>query len=56
MSESKDRHDFINNALRLEILNKLICESLDKKEVPNKEHLQDLEAFLKDHLDLLNKI
>ena len=56
MSDNKDRHDFINNALRLEILNKLICESLDKKEVPEKEHLQDLESFLKDHLELIQKI
>ena len=50
---NKCRHDFINNALRVEVLNKLITESLEKEENPEVEYLLDLKKFLSQHQELL---
>ncbi len=55
MFSAEDRHDFINNSLRLEILNKLICEQLEKKEEPDQEMLDDLLPTLEKHLEILKK-
>lgn len=49
------RHDFINNALRIEILNKMICEDLEKNKQPNDEFVKDLTKFLEDHLQFLKQ-
>jgi len=49
------RHDFINNSLRIETLNKLICEELEKNEQPLKEYVEDLKIFLADHITMLEK-
>ena len=53
---SKIRHDFINNALRIEVLNTLICEALDQKAKLPKEEVSDLINFLNMHLDYLKEI
>jgi len=52
---SKARHDFINNAIRIEVLNNLITESLDKDDKINDEYLNDLSKFLDLHKQLLEK-
>ena len=49
------RHDFINNSLRIENLNKLICEELEKNEQPLLEYVEDLKKFLADHIKMLEK-
>ena len=52
----KLKHDFINNTLRLEVLNNLIAEALDaKSEIPQIE-LLDLIKFTQLHLELVNQI
>lgn len=51
----QNRHEFINNSLRLEILNKMICEELEKNQAPNPEYLKDLEKFLKEHISFLEE-
>ena len=49
------RHDFINNSLRIETLNKMICEELEKDQQPLEEYVEDLKKFLADHIELLSK-
>jgi hypothetical protein len=56
MMESKLRHDFLNNCLRIEILNRLLSEAIEKNSVPQKEHVEDLAGFLNEHLNYLEKI
>lgn len=52
----KTKHDFINNTLRIEVLNTLIADALDqKKEIPGLE-LDDLIRFTELHLQLLKEI
>lgn len=53
MSVLNNRHDFINNAIRIDILNKLICEAIEKNIDPNEEYVQDLTKFLEDHIKYL---
>lgn len=48
------RHDFINNSLRIETLNKLICLELEKNQQPLDQYVEDLKKFLIDHIELLN--
>lgn len=55
-SRSQEIHDFINNGLRLEVLNKLISESLEKKQDVDREYVSDLKKYLSDHIELANKI
>ena len=50
------KHDFINNSLRLEILSKLITESITKDEIPKKQFMDDFEKFLNIELNLLEDI
>ena len=56
MVSAEDRHDFINNSLRLEILNKLLCDQLEKREDLDAEMLKDLKPTLEKHLELLIKL
>lgn len=51
--DSQLKHDFINNGLRIEVLNKLISESLEKSEQPPKEQVDDLLSFLEQHIIFL---
>ena len=53
MDKSKVRHDFINNGLRIEVLNRLITDSLEKKENLNSEYLEDLDKALKAQISLV---
>lgn len=52
--DSQLRHDFINNALRIEIVNKLLTEKLENKEDIEQEMIEDLKQFLQDHLKYLS--
>ncbi len=54
--DSKTKHDFINNSLRIEVLNKLIGEKLENNLEPENEHVEDLKQFLADHLEYLKKL
>ncbi len=56
MDPSKVKHDFINNGLRIEILNKLISEALEQKTEIQENYLNDLSQFLKKHIELLKEI
>lgn len=56
MDKDKVQHDFINNGLRLDILNKLLTEQLEKNSALDLEYLNDLEIFLNVHLDLVKKL
>ncbi len=53
---SKIRHDFVNNGIRLEVLNKLITDKLEANQPQDTEHLTDLKTFLQLHLKLLEKL
>lgn len=50
------RHDFLNNCIRIEVLNKLLAESIDKKEVPEASLKEDLEKFLTLQLGYLKNL
>jgi hypothetical protein len=54
--ENNIRHDFINNGLRIEVLNKLITEAIESNQKVNPEYLEDLHRFLQDHVELINQI
>jgi hypothetical protein len=54
--ESQLRHDFINNSLRIEVLSKLICQSLESDSTPDKKYLEDFDKFLKEEITLLGKV
>lgn len=54
--DSKRKHDFTNNCLRIEILQKLILEDLDAGKTIQADRLQDYLTFLeeqKEHIKLL---
>ena len=51
---SKLKHDFSNNAIRIDVLNKLIIEQFESKEDIDREYLQDLKKFLTEHLQYLD--
>ena len=53
---SKLKHDFINNSLRIEIINTMVSEALQNNEPPKEEHLKDLGVFLKNHLEYLERL
>lgn len=56
MIEPKLRHDFLNNCLRIEVLNRLLSETIEKNLNPQKEHMEDLYSFLNDHVVYLDRI
>ena len=49
------KHDFTNNAIRIEVINKMITDKFEQKEAIDKEYLNDLKKFLQDHINYLNK-
>ncbi len=53
---SKLRHDFINNSLRLEVLNKILVDKLEKEESWDSEEVKDLEQFLILQQDLVKQL
>lgn len=55
MSE-KLHHDFLNNSLRIEVLNRLIGEKLEQKESPDEEYKADLEKFLNLQIEYLKQL
>ncbi len=54
--DPKTWHDFINNSLRLEVLIRLVCDSLQKNELPEKQYMDDLDRFLSVEKNLLVEI
>jgi hypothetical protein len=54
--QSQLRHDFINNGLRIEVLNKIISEKLEQSELIESEFTFDLKKFLVLHHSLLEQI
>ena len=56
MTKELSGHDFINNGLRIEIITKLIAESIEKKEEPQENLIEDLFQALKNHKDFLEEL
>ncbi len=50
---SKDRHDFLNNSIRIEFLNKLISDAVENGSELNIDQLKDFQGFLKDQIEYL---
>ena len=48
-----NKHDFINNTLRLEILGKILIESLEENKVVDDETLSDYLKFSKEQISYL---
>lgn len=49
----ENRHSFINNSLRIEVLLKLVSEKIEQNRNPEEEHIEDLIEAMQKHLDLL---
>lgn len=56
--ESKNRqiHNFINKSLRIEIIQKLICEEIEQKKEPTEEFINDLLIELKEQISLIEEV
>lgn len=54
--KKKLEHDFTNNSIRIDVLNRLIIEKIEKSTRPDLDHIQDLNKFLKIHLELVSKL
>lgn len=48
-----DRHEVINNTLRLEVLGKLIIENLEQNNIPSDDFIKDYSESLKKQLTLI---
>lgn len=55
MIDSKLSHDFINNSLRIEVINRSLCDSLEENTELNTEFIQDLKTFLEKHIEYCHK-
>lgn len=53
---SKLKHDFINNGIRIEVINRLISEALEKEIFPEQTHIKDLSRYLKLQIELAKKL
>lgn len=49
-------HDFMNNGIRIEILTKLIAESLEKSNTCEPQQVSDLSSSLELHQALIKKL
>lgn len=56
MDKNKIRHDFINNGLRIEVLNRMITEALETNQSLEKDYIEDLIKFLNDHVQLAEQL
>lgn len=56
MNQDKLKHDFINNSIRIEILQKLINESLDEKKPINEQYKLDLSKFYLEQVEYLRDL
>jgi hypothetical protein len=50
-----DRHEVINNTLRLEVLGKLIIENLEQNNIPSNDFIKDYSESLKKQLTLIEQ-
>ena len=56
MISRTELHDFLNNGIRIEILTKLLAESIEKSKAFEPEQLQDLSSALETHKSLVQKL
>lgn len=56
MNQDKLKHDFINNSIRIEILQKLINESLDENKSINEQYKIDLAKFYLEQVKYLEDL
>lgn len=54
--DDKLKHDFINNCIRIEVLQKLINESIDSKSAPDPKYLQDLTTFYREQIEFIKAL
>lgn len=56
LNDRQLRHDFINLALRIEIIHQILVEELEDSSELNLEKLGELENSLKDQLQIIEQI
>lgn len=56
MDQDKLKHDFINNSIRIEILQKLINESLEENQIINEQYKLDLSKFYLEQVKYLKDL
>ena len=56
MIEKTELHEFLNNGIRIEILTKLIAESIEKSDIFELEQVKDLRSSLELHQKLVQKL
>lgn len=56
MDSKQIRHDFINNSLRLEVINQIIGEALSQNKSIERKQFDDLEKFTLEQVQLIEKV
>lgn len=56
MIDKSELHNFLNNGIRIEILTKLISESIEKSNTIESEQVKDLASSLDLHQELVQKL
>lgn len=56
MIDKTELHDFLNNGIRIEIITKLLAESIEKTDSFEIEQVQDLVSALDKHQQLVQKL
>lgn len=56
MDQAQVKHDFINNCIRIEVIQKLLGQSLDENKKIDEKHKLDLIEFLKAQIELTKKL
>jgi len=56
MNQAQIKHDFINNCIRIEVIQKLLGQSLDENKEIDEKHRSDLIDFLKIQIELTKNL
>lgn len=56
MIDKTELHDFLNNGIRIEIITKLLAESIEKTDSFEEEQVKDLASALDKHQRLVQKL
>ncbi len=56
MLTDKEKHDFINNCIRIEILQKIINEDISQNKEIDSQYKKDLKRFYEEQINLVKKL
>lgn len=56
MDHAQIKHDFLNNCIRIEVIQKMLAQSLEDNKEIDEKHRSDLIDFLKMQIELTSKL